>query len=227
MEILGSRNIVGQGTSFAESKQARLMEDAYFSSGAEELKSRRKPQSYKLAPFPKPDAPDGIIRERRQAAYTFFHTFGLRFLICTKIILIGLDSSTSISQHLDMKPHFYMPHFILLVALVALGGCWPMFEAEHKLDLKIARDSQPMGSSTTHNSTLTIQTMKLSKGGQFHSSGCFSRSSGWNILATDEVYHNIVKRNRLSFELSGGQYCRNPVADLAKKIFYYPPGRTR
>jgi hypothetical protein len=38
-----------------------------------------------------------------------------------------------------------------------------MFEAEHKLDLKIARDSQPVGSSTTNNSAITIQTNTESK----------------------------------------------------------------
>ena len=56
-----------------------------------------------------------------------------------------------------------MYHLILILVLVASGGCWPMFEAEHKLNLTIARDSQPVGSSTTNSSAITIQTLTLSK----------------------------------------------------------------
>jgi hypothetical protein len=50
-----------------------------------------------------------------------------------------------------------------MLVLVASGGCWPMFEAEHKLNLKTVRDSQPAGSSTTNSSAITVQTVTLSK----------------------------------------------------------------
>ena len=56
-----------------------------------------------------------------------------------------------------------MYHFILPVAWVNLGGCWPMTDAEHKLDLITARDSQAVGSSTTNSSTITVQTVTLAK----------------------------------------------------------------
>ena len=57
----------------------------------------------------------------------------------------------------------HMHHFILLVAWVALGGCWPMSDAEFKLDLITARNSQAVGSPTTNGSTVTIQTVTLAK----------------------------------------------------------------
>lgn len=38
-----------------------------------------------------------------------------------------------------------------------------MSEAEHKLDLITARDSQAVGSSTTNSSTITTQTVTLAK----------------------------------------------------------------
>ncbi|KAF7512843.1 hypothetical protein GJ744_011946 [Endocarpon pusillum] len=58
-----------------------------------------------------------------------------------------------------MKPYVDMHLFILLVAFIALGGCWPMF------DPMLARDSQLVGSPTTNtsNSALTAQTLTLSK----------------------------------------------------------------
>ena len=62
-----------------------------------------------------------------------------------------------------MNHHFCMHHSILLVACVALGGCSPIFEAEHRPSLKTARNSQPGGLSTTNNSSITIQTITLSK----------------------------------------------------------------
>ena len=54
-------------------------------------------------------------------------------------------------------------HFILLVTWPTLGGCWPISEAEQKLDLITARDSQAVNSSTTHGSTITAQTVTLAK----------------------------------------------------------------
>ncbi|MCJ1465945.1 hypothetical protein MMC07_004564 [Pseudocyphellaria aurata] len=56
-----------------------------------------------------------------------------------------------------------MRYLILQIAWLALGGSWPMLETEHELHLKIARDSQPVGSSTTNSSALTPQTITLSK----------------------------------------------------------------
>ena len=56
-----------------------------------------------------------------------------------------------------------MYQFILTAAWVALGGCWPMSKAGHKLDLVTARDSQAIGSSTTNDNTITVQTVTLAK----------------------------------------------------------------
>ncbi|ERF75000.1 hypothetical protein EPUS_08045 [Endocarpon pusillum Z07020] len=56
-----------------------------------------------------------------------------------------------------------MHHLIVILVWVASGGCWPLFEAEHKLNLSIARDSQPVGSPTHNSSAITIQTATLSK----------------------------------------------------------------
>ena len=62
-----------------------------------------------------------------------------------------------------MKPPLDMYHFILLAAWVASGGCWPTFEAEQKLDVRKVQDLQPRGSHTTNNSTITSQTVELSR----------------------------------------------------------------
>lgn len=56
-----------------------------------------------------------------------------------------------------------MYHFVLPFAWIALGGCWPLSEAEHKLDLITAQASQAVGLSTTNSSAITIQTVTLAK----------------------------------------------------------------
>ncbi|KAL9612773.1 MAG: hypothetical protein Q9167_002658 [Letrouitia subvulpina] len=56
-----------------------------------------------------------------------------------------------------------MDHFVLLFAWVASGGCWPMLEDEHKLDLRMPQDSQAIGSSAANSSAIIIQTITLSK----------------------------------------------------------------
>ncbi|MCJ1467060.1 hypothetical protein MMC07_005682 [Pseudocyphellaria aurata] len=62
-----------------------------------------------------------------------------------------------------MKSHVGIRYLILQIAWLALGGCWPMLEAEPELDLKLARDSQPMGLSTTNSTAPTHRTIVLSK----------------------------------------------------------------
>ena len=55
-----------------------------------------------------------------------------------------------------------MHKFILLVAWITLGGCWPTAKREYELGLKTARDSQPI-MTPTNSSDLPTQTIALSK----------------------------------------------------------------
>ncbi|KAF7502100.1 hypothetical protein GJ744_007211 [Endocarpon pusillum] len=79
-----------------------------------------------------------------------------------------------------------MHHLNVTLFLAALGGCWPMFGAEHKLNLSITRDSQPVGSPTYNSSAITIHTVTRSK-------EINTALAGFAFLFTAGTYYLLMK----------------------------------
>lgn len=105
-----------------------------------------------------------LNRRYRKLAAVFLSALGSTFLTYAEILLFWFGLLHFSAQNLGLKFYIDMHYFLLLIAWIASGDCWPIFEGEHKLDLRTTQNSQLMGRSATNDSAITARTITLSKG---------------------------------------------------------------